>query len=470
MINDDVPQFPRGFLLATKSVEAPPTYVIGPLLPNFYVHPWARVGAAGNGDQFAIVIGTCVPVHGRDDNPAATFLAHLRASEDGMLAALSGYAGRYVVIFGHTEAPKLVADATAMRSLYFAENGGVVSSHASLVERALGGSVERRDLPFRGGFPGNRIPLPRTRILTANTYYDLASHTVRRFWPTERIPEKSVEEAAVESLETASTALRNIAAQLPVKLALTAGLDSRVMLAVAIHSGVEFEAYTYGRAKDTLMDRNLATDLARHMGVKHTVAPPVDLSNELRDSIMESFYARHHRTAVSTLREWFGPEPAAAVTANLLEIGRSFYAPPRKRGLAAPVTAEQMVELYWYSMGGGGRREAEEYGRPQFYAGAAAAFQEMIDSGAAPTPQFMDPFDQFYWEHRMTVWHGAAMVERDFYAEAFIPFNARSVFETLLGVPREDRDTAAAFYRLIELVDSRLLDFPVNPKAWPPVD
>lgn len=468
-MNSVVPRFPRGFVLSTAPVEVPDVFEPGPFLPNFFVHPWARVDTSGDADQFVIVIGTCVPVMGTDDHPAATLLAHLRDDESTLLAALSDYAGRYAVIFGSSDAPKILADATAMRSLFYAETGKIVASHAQLVENALGGEAERRDLPFRGGFPGNRIPLPRTRILIANTYYALATHTIHRFWPTRRIADTTVEHAAMSALEASSTALRNISAQLPVKVALTAGLDSRVLLAIAIHSGVEFETYTYGRAKDTLMDRNLAADLARHMGVKHTVTPPVDLTVELRDSIMESFYARHHRTAVAPLREWFGPEPAVAVTANLLEIARSFYAPARRQGLAAPVTAEQMVELYyWFSMGGGGRKEAEEYGRPQFYAGAAAAFQEMIDAGAGPTPEYMDPFDQSYWEHRMTVWHGAAMVERDFYAEAFIPFNARSIFETLLGVPRAERDTAAALYRLIELVDPRLLDFPVNPKEWPP--
>ncbi|SEO39540.1 hypothetical protein SAMN04489859_108912 [Paracoccus alcaliphilus] len=62
----------------------------------------------------------------------------------------------------------------------------------------------------------------------------------------------------------------------------------------------------------------------------------------------------------------------------------------------------------------------------------------------------------------MTAWHGLNMLERDFYAEAFIPFNARRIWETLLGVPFEERKSAAAFHVMIG--DDPI---PINPKEWP---
>src|SRR5699024_4956242 len=78
----------------------------------------------------------------------------------------------------------------------------------------------------------------------------------------------------------------------------------------------------------------------------------------------------------------------------------------------------------------------------------------------------LDPFDQFYWEHRMATWQGVAMSERDFYAEPFIPYNSRRVFEAMLGAPFASRRADEAALRMVEMVDPRLLEFPINPKTW----
>lgn len=56
------------------------------------------------------------------------------------------------------------------------------------------------------------------------------------------------------------------------------------------------------------------------------------------------------------------------------------------------------------------------------------------------------------------------MSERDFYADSFIPFNSRRVFEAMLGVPDEDRYADKTVYRMIELVNPKLLDVPINPR------
>lgn len=464
-----VPSFPRGFILTTRAIGPPPTFETGPILENLHIHPWTHVEHAGDTDQFVIILGTCTPTDRWDtDRPADRLLTALRASESTLLITLDEYAGRHVVIFGSASTPKVVADATAMRSVFYAEQGGVVSSHALLVERALGGEPERDPMPFRYGFPGNRTPYTRTRLLTPNTYYDVAQNQVRRFWPVIEPRPRSVESVAVEILERASEALRRIARERPVKIALTAGLDSRVMLATALHSGIEFETYTYGGQKDTAMDRAFAADLADDFGIPHAVPPKASNEAALRDHLAEAHFTTMHGPIVRTLMQWFSDPSAAAVSANLLEIGRSYYARLRDRGDAEPYTAEAMAALHHYSAGTRTREEIEEYGEAEFFQRSEASFQEFIDdTDYLYAAGRLDAFDLFYWEYRMSAWHGAAMVERDFYGEAFIPFNSRRTFEALLGVPQADRDTAAVFHRLIEMVDPRLLDKPINPKEWP---
>lgn len=462
------PEFPRGFVFSITPVETPVTYIPGPILDNLRVHPWAQVEAAGNRELFVIIIGTCVPTLGDHADPAEILLAELAGSEEQFFRALSHYSGRHAILFGSSSDVKVVNDATAMRSVFYAAGGGVIASHALLVERALGGHIVRNNLPFRSGYPGNRTPYERTRILTANTFLDVETANVHRFWPTRSIAEVTVDDAATYCLSSAVTAFRNIARDRTVKLALTAGMDSRVMLAVAMKAGVDVDTYTYGRASDTERDRAFAPDLATAHGYRHSLIPTIQNSSELRDSLAEAHYITLHRPVVRSLMEWFGDPSAVSVSANLLEIGRAYFDNYRRAGIPEPVDAERVLRTHRRSMGKRTQEEIVEYGEGRFATIAGEATRGFVnDTDLESAVRFLDPFDLFYWEHRMSAWHGAGMVERDFYAEPFIPFNSREIFETLLGVPYEDRKSAAVFYRMIEMVDPTLLDLPINPKSWP---
>ncbi|MGC0250367.1 hypothetical protein [Pseudactinotalea sp. Z1748] len=167
------------------------------------------------------------------------------------------------------------------------------------------------------------------------------------------------------------------------------------------------------------------------------------------------------------LHAWIRDPETAAVTANLLEIGRSFYFPRRTAGLAAPISSKTMAQLHYTAMSWRVRRQIDTNGSENYFNVAEPAFQDFIDD-TAYSPGIIDPFDQFYWEHRMSTWHGPAMVERDFYAEPFIPFNARTIFMAMLGIPQSERDIGSLQYQLIRSVSEELLRLPINPKRWPP--
>lgn len=464
-----VPLFPRGFLLSQCPVEPPPTFKLGPLLPNFYVHPWTNVETAGDSSLFVIIIGHCVPT--RDEqgpDPAAELLETLRGGDGQFLSALGDYSGRHAIIFGTVGNISVVNDATGMRAVFYAADGGVVASHAVLVEQALGGTIHRNDLLFRYGYPGNRTPFERTRILTPNTYYWMTAHVVRRFWPIVAPVPKTVDEAAAHLLQASTIALQSMAKGRTVGLTLTAGLDSRAVLAVAVHSGIGFHTYTYGNDAASGVDRSLARDLAARLSLQHfPVEKKID-DKLLYERVMESHYTSHHGGWVAALSEHFQDPNSLAVIGNLLEIGRINYGPARQAGAEAPDTADAMAALHYRVIGTDTKKKIRTYGYDRYIGSATIAFQAMIDeTGYHNVVGLLDPFDQFYWEHRMAVWQGVAMGERDFYAEPFVPFNARSIFESMVGVPSTDRHSNKTVYRMIEMVDPELLELPVNPKEWP---
>src|SRR5699024_12270495 len=99
----DVPHFPRGFVLSERPIEAPPTFVPGPILSNFYVHPWTNIETAGTTDLFVIILGHCVPTGTVLPADTAThLLAQLQAGEVRFLQELAEYGGRHAIILGST--------------------------------------------------------------------------------------------------------------------------------------------------------------------------------------------------------------------------------------------------------------------------------------------------------------------------------------------------------------------------------
>lgn len=465
----EVLRFPRGFLLSERPVEPPPTFIPGPVLPHFWVHPWTHVEHAGDQGLFVIVIGHAVPTAPEQSvDPASWLLSRLRESEAAFFAALSEYGGRHAVIFGAAGNLRIVNDAAGMRSVFYHSRGGVAASHALLVDRAVGGAGVVDPMPFQYGYPGNRTPYPGVRVLTANTYYWVTAGVVRRFWPVHRLAPSTVDHAAQVLLDRSVYALQHIAQGRDVRLTLTAGLDSRTILAIALASGVPFEAYTYGDDEGTDVDRGVAADLAALAGIPHTVVGPRVEEPASLEYFDEVNYMGHHVPWLEPLLEYFPNRDTVALLGNALEIGRSNTMSQRRYKNLRPVTAVAMMHLHHRRMSPRYREESKHFGSDVFRATSEMAFQGFIDdTGYDLVAEMLNPFDLFYWEHRMSAWQAHAMNERDFYGVSFIPFNSRSIYESMLGVPEPQRYADETVYRMIEMVDPQLLELPVNPQVWP---
>ncbi len=452
--------FPRGFVWHRRPSSSPPGYVPGPIA-GLHVERHTTVAHASDGRRTVAILGLAVPIDDGAGDLAGGLLDALRHGDDAFHRGVGRLAGRFAIIVAEPRRLRVLGDAAAMRTIFYRTDFGAVASHARLItETAPAG------LPCQYGFPGNLTPFADVKLLTANTLLDLPlgiawrRPAVRRFWPRRAPAHCSAEQAAERVLAWTATAMRNVAAGRTVRLALTAGLDSRVMLAVVKHSGVPFDTYTYDAAEQTETDVAVARDLAARDGLRHTVVP-CRPAEAMQEALETATYANHHYRAVEPLAAFFGDADTIAVTANLLEIGRAFYA--KYADAAPPVSAPAMKALHLRAMTERVRAlcgEWDGWGRQ-----SRAAFRAFLaDSDFNAARGMIDPFDQFYWEHRMSAWHGLNMLERDFYAQAFIPFNAHAVWETLLGVPEDERRASAAFHRIIERVDPRLLEVPINPK------
>jgi hypothetical protein len=357
-----------------------------------------------------------------------------------------------------------------MRTIFYAADGGLVASHARLIEEVLGGKIERNKLPFGYGYPGNHTPYSRTRLLTPNTLYDLTTSTVVRFWPRGPIKKLTAREAADAIIAYSATALQNVPQDHEIALSITAGLDSRTTLALAVHAGVPFNGYTYDRGAKTAVDCAVAHQLSKIVGFDHHVveADKSSLSDDLRNAIHTSTFYNHHHEVIAPMRKHFLNRCTLAVTANLLEIGRFFYKGGIYDTIASVDSPVSMYEMYFAALPPRAREAVTAYGIDRYRTLAIQHFAEFLSvSEFNGAREFLHSKDQFYWEHRMGAWHAMILLERDFYADCFIPFNSRRVFEAFLGVPEKERKSAKTFNLIIKKCAPHLLGIPINPREWP---
>lgn len=465
-----VSAFRRGFILDTKASECPEGFVKGPLLPGFFVADNTEVSAKSDRSSgaFIVVIGTCVSVGDDGQGVVEALLARLASDgEQGLFESMDNLVGRFAILYGDTECVKVAGDATCMRPIFYSADGTAIASHALLLAKRNGRRVVKSQLPFSSSFPANFTPYEGVRILPPNLVLKLGSPQLQRFWPRGPLPQISTEKAATQVLDLSVKGMKALSDGRETWAALTAGLDSRVLLAVCIAAGVNLKTFTYGNNAGTLIDRRVASHISELFDIPHFEVPTRRPEEAMKTALEEAHYWDHHWSAVEPLSEVIGNSEAAVFSANILELGQSNY---RKlewnAGLEEPKQATQMAAVYHRKLSRKAKDEVLRYRKDEYLSRVSKSFQELIDDGGRPS-DWLDPFDEYYWSIRMGTWHGPSSVEKDFYGEPLNPFNSRAVIKPLLSVSKPDQYDLSVFLRLITKVDCRLLDIPINPPKWP---
>lgn len=429
--------FPRGFYYGSN----PPPHFRASRFKGLYHDVAGPQSHAAVSTVEVAVLGSCVDVvDGLGSEDAAKRLAEaLAVSEDAFFTALDRQAGRHAVFFRTPALEGVLADATGCRTIFYDQHA--IASHTRLLSQARGTAM-----PFFNGFPGNWTPIPGIRILTPNTRLDLSTKAVSRFWPRQAVAEVGLDEAqsAVEHYT------RNALQKGPrLALGLTAGIDSRAVAVAAYKAGVDILTYTYDRGPQTHNDINVARIVARNLGFEHVTVIASRPSKPIESRLREATYYNHHFNCVEPLAEVL--DGRAVASGHLLEIGRLFYADHRRHGRDLS-TPEQMTAHFVANLRRSRQAKIEEYGLDKWMATASEAFAELnAKTDFQKAAQFVDPFDLFYWEHRMGTWQSLVLLERDFYAEPYMPFNCRVIFTAMLGLPRRLRQEASLFERLTDI-------------------
>jgi hypothetical protein len=266
------------------------------------------------------------------------------------------------------------------------------------------------------------------------------------------------EEAIAALADALTTALRRLPQQdgAPPWLGLTAGYDSRLMLAIATAAGVPVRPYTRVSARMSVADRVLPPQLARAAGYGHTL---VHAMAEPDPAARAALIAEHSGGSVSDgdaehLRRGvrdgmtglsFGGHGFSAFSGFGWTTGLTFAVGSAADG------ASRLVAAFGEPAGGSAER------------GLRAWLDWAI--GTAPEPEGMDWRDRFFLEQRMAGWLAAKEQLYDAGTlERFPVLNAARTYALgLRGLPEQARRGGRLQAELTRLLCPALADFPWNP-------
>ncbi|MEX2162816.1 MAG: hypothetical protein WD823_01050 [Sulfuricaulis sp.] len=387
-------------------------------------------------------------------------------SLEQLLQATSALGGRWAIIATHGRAQYLFTDAFGLRQVFYTlpELAGdlyVMSEPAAAAAllslpvddeaRAYMDSKEFR-INSEYKWPAASSPFRGISRLLPNHYLDLGNGACRRFWPESRLSTVTLEEGTEKIAGILTGLLHAAANRFELAIAVTCGIDSRVVLAACrdIKEKVSFVTLRQWHMADDSPDITIPQTLLMQLGLKHDVInAPVTTTPEFAQIFKSSTYLAH---------EHYGPDAEAilgryrrrkvAVTGSGGEVGRCQFRAElpffdRKRVTAAYLSQLEIGAINGFAM--------KHFG------------MWLDDAGPG---EGINKLDLFEWEQGCGSWLATTQLEFDMaWKDIFTPFNCRDLVIAMLSVPTKYRKgpNYPLFRCLIQKLWTEVQGAPINP-------
>lgn len=351
------------------------------------------------------------------------------------------WTGRWV-LFGNEECHM---DAAGLLGCFF--KGGRVSSSAGL----LSGDESPISRQVGHGVGIDWYPLPTSRWSSVRRLLpSQILHASGEIYPRRllnAVPYQRSYDAVLDELEHfLLTAVRAAAEHGSVSIPLTAGYDSRLILATACKAQIAVRTYTQGFANISHADRTLPKQIADAAGVPHTYIAPGPAKAEkyrIYDEHTGGHCVDRDREFVAK-GEWdWTTSSDVILRGGCFEMGRCFYYDKLDRTWSV----DHIVKAF---------REHDPTVRD--------ALGQWIE-WCTTHPELMDFRDRFYWEQRLGAWLSALEQSLDLLpsSRALIA-NSHRYYELVMELPEPVRRESQHHVDLVKRLAPHLQQFPYNPR------
>jgi hypothetical protein len=305
---------------------------------------------------------------------------------------------------------------------------------------------EALDIPHQDRvYPFGLTPDRRVRRLLPHHYLDLESFQSTRWWPTRKAAfatETEPSRVVDKIVERLRQQVVRIAGDQPVAISLTAGRDSRMVLASARHLFPKITCYTFGLPDaNARLDCRAAAALARRAHIEHRVLPWIAPGEtDLQDWQVRTGHCVAGRVwqLVSTQSQLGDGIRLSGIGG---EVGRCFYW--RRQDLnGAKLSGEELIRRLRLPL------------HPHLIS-LSESWLASLPANEAP-----DVLDLLYIERRLGCWAGPQGYGHR--TSARCPFVDQRVFELMLSLPWAYRFEQKLAVDLISRLWPELLAYPFN--------
>lgn len=433
---------------------------------KLYVHPDVQVTEVSDDTKTLILIGYLFdPQHYQSSNYdimqkvlAGTMNFH------SLTLAIKYYTGRYVVIYKDTKCFNILQDALALREVYYCdhENTVVCGSQPNLLahfsQPGILKSADPELLDFvhnylpsvRNGrlWPGDGTAYNGVKHLLPNHYLNIHELRSYRYWPNTTIERLELNEAVEKCASYLQGALKAAAHRHELMMAVTAGFDSRGLLAASkeIYKSIYYFINKHDKMDSNSNDIKIPQELFRQIGQPfhiHTYQRevPADYKNIF---FTNTFYA-HERLLPVIYNVYHKQHGEKLNILGVGEVGRTkFFDPPND------------LDAYYLAY-------MLKYRKSAYAVKECAAWY--TEAQPVASHYKLNVMTLFWWEVLIGNWGAVGNSESDIAIEEFDPYNSHYLYEIFLSVDPQYRtfNDNILFKELIHFMWPQLLNVPVNP-------
>ncbi len=406
------------------------------------------------------------------DDPAASNVDILGkllpgfSSVSELVKSTGRFGGRWIIIATSGEERFLFNDALGLRQVFYT-NPADTGSLWAMSQPGIGAEVLAlkpdeaatafmESPAFRSNpeyrWPGEASPFQGLKHLLPNHWLDLETGTSHRYWPME--PLARVEpEAAIERLSVLfSGTIRAAAQRFELALGITAGIDSRLVLAAArdMRDKLSFVTVRQAKTLDDHADVTISGKLLNRLGLpQEVIRAAASMTPDFSQAFRRSVYLAH---------DHYGPDAEAillrfsrtkaVLTGSGAEVGRCSFRKELPWSDRRTITPAHLARL-------------QSMDREPF---ALRHFERWLND--AEPRHNVKLLDLFEWEQGHGNWLAMTQLEFDVaWREIITPYNCRDVLTTLLGVDERYRRAPdyLLFRELIRKLWPEVLSVPINP-------
>lgn len=446
----------RQFVIGPEPLSTIRGWVTHELAPHVWVSHCPELRTAwmkdADGAQWGI-LGLAVESYADRPDP----ISQIRAAPTNEVGELHhGWAGRWILV-----GPEIHPDAAGLLGCFFGHSSGGAmwaSSSPALLSGLIQGTntIDPRRLRYDTGV--SWYPPPRSRIggmrrlLPSQSLQMPSGNVLPRPLLPPIDPAMDCETALDRLRDSLVTTIRRLPREgRRIWMSLSAGGDSRVVLAAAHLAGVKMTAFTRMSGRMSLADRLLPPDLAAAVGIEHVC---------FRTGVMKRPPGRL-KLVMEHCADHVSPGDALPMVQGVrdtlegISIGGQCFGVGKLLGRNLPDDISDPQR----ALG----EIAQAIGEPEAST-AMPALAEWLEWVAQTPHPHLDWRDRFYIEQRLAGWQSSKEQVYDLARlERFPVINAARNYALLLSMPPERRKKSRHHREMIERSVPQLMKHPFNP-------